>query len=113
MTTTIDVTDRPLPFSAARAARRGDEVTVLLNARVVDPGTGTSAYPSDVWLQAGQIARVTPAGRVPGAGNVLDLKGNFVAPGMMDAHVHLAYYGGDYPKPTHQPSADEESIALF
>lgn len=54
MTTTIDVTDRPLPFSAPRAARRGDEVTVLLNARVVDPGTGTSSSPSDVWLQAGR-----------------------------------------------------------
>ncbi|MCW3766674.1 amidohydrolase family protein [Paenarthrobacter ureafaciens] len=111
MTTTIDVTDRPLPFSAARAARRGDEVTVLLNARVVDPGTGTSSSPSDVWLQAGQISRVTPAGRVPRAGNVLDLRGNFVAPGMMDAHVHLAFDGGDDPKATHQASNDEEIIA--
>lgn len=111
MTITFDVTDRPLPSSVSRAARIGDDVTVLLNARVVDPESGTSGSLSDVWLQAGQISRITPAGSEPGMGSVLDLKGRFVAPGLMDAHVHLAFDGGDDPKGTYQGSSDEQIVA--
>lgn len=111
MTTTFNVRDRPLPNSISRAARIGDDVTVLLNARVVDPEAGTSRSLSDVWLQAGQISRITPAGLEPGVGNVLDLKASYVAPGLMDAHVHLAFDGGDDPKATHQASSDEEIIS--
>lgn len=111
MTITFDVTDRPVPYSVSRAARTGDDVTVLLNARVVDPESGTSGSLSDVWLQAGQISRIVPAGSEPGTGSVLDLKGKFVAPGLMDAHVHLAFDGGDDPKGTYQRSSDDEIVA--
>ncbi|BCW46702.1 amidohydrolase family protein [Arthrobacter sp. StoSoilB5] len=111
MTITFDVRDRPLPYSVSRAARTGDDVTVLLNARVVDPESGTSGSLSDVWLQAGQISRITHAGSEPGMGSVLDLKGSFVVPGLMDAHVHLAFDGGDDPKGTYQSSSDDEIIA--
>ncbi|MFK0039429.1 amidohydrolase family protein [Paenarthrobacter sp. NPDC090517] len=111
MTITFDVTDRPVPYSVSRAARTGDDVTVLLNARVVDPESGTSGSLSDVWLQAGQISRIVPAGSEPGTGSVLDLKGRFVAPGLMDAHVHLAFDGGDDPRGTYQRSSDDEIVA--
>lgn len=111
MTITFDVADRPVPYSVSRAARTGDDVTVLLNARVVDPESSTSGSPSDVWLKAGQISRIVPAGSEPGTGSVLDLKGRFVAPGLMDAHVHLAFDGGDDPKGTYQGSSDDEIVA--
>ncbi|AFR28951.1 amidohydrolase family protein [Arthrobacter sp. Rue61a] len=111
MTITTEVTDRPQPYSVSRAARTGDDVTVLLNARVVDPESGTSGSLSDVWLQAGQISHIAPAGSEPGTGSVLDLKGTFLAPGLMDAHVHLAFDGGDDPKGTYQGSSDEEIVA--
>lgn len=111
MTITFDVADRPVRYSVSRAARTGDDVTVLLNARVVDPESGTSGSLSDVWLKAGQISRIVPAGSEPGMGSVLDLKGSFVAPGLMDAHVHLAFDGGDDPKGTYQGSSDDEIVA--
>ncbi|WP_454811483.1 amidohydrolase family protein [Paenarthrobacter nitroguajacolicus] len=111
MTITFDVADRPVPYSVSRAARTGDDVTVLLNARVVDPESGTSSSLSDVWLKAGQISRIVPAGSEPGTGSVMDLKGRFVAPGLMDAHVHLAFDGGADPKGTYQGSSDAEIVA--
>ncbi|NWL31738.1 amidohydrolase family protein [Paenarthrobacter nitroguajacolicus] len=111
MTITFDVADRPVPYRVSRAARTGDDVTVLLNSRVVDPESSTSGSPSDVWLKAGQISRIVPAGSEPGTGSVLNLKGRFVAPGLMDAHVHLAFDGGDDPKGTYQGSSDDEIVA--
>ncbi len=111
MTITFDVADRPpVPYSVSRAARTGDDVTVLLNARVVDPESGTSGSLSDVWLKAGQISGIVPAGSEPGTGSVMDLKGRFVAPGLMDAHVHLAFDGGDDPKGTYQAAAMTRSL---
>ncbi|HEX6884369.1 MAG TPA: amidohydrolase family protein, partial [Planctomycetota bacterium] len=65
------------------------EPLLLRNARVLD-GTGAPATPPrDLWIEAGRIARIEPAGRRPaGSTRELDLAGRFVMPGLMDLHAH-------------------------
>ena len=58
---------------------------VLRGGMVVD-GTRKKAYPANVCIQDGKIARIT-AEEVEG-GQVLDVQGKVVAPGFIDIHAH-------------------------
>jgi len=59
---------------------------LITNGRIVD-GTGEPAYAGDVAIADGKIAAV---GRVDGeARQVLDAKGQVVAPGFIDPHTHF------------------------
>jgi N-acyl-D-aspartate/D-glutamate deacylase len=59
---------------------------LITNGRIVD-GTGEPAYAGDVAIKGGRIAAV---GRVDGeARQILDAKGQVVAPGFIDPHTHF------------------------
>ncbi len=63
---------------------------VLTNANVVDVTDGTVTPGATVIVRAGRIASIAPAGSPPPAGvPVVDLAGRYLAPGLMDAHVHV------------------------
>ena len=58
---------------------------VITNARIVD-GTGNPWFRGSVAVKNGRIARV---GRFEHpCGNVIDAKGQIVAPGFIDVHAH-------------------------
>ena len=72
---------------------------VLVNARVVDVTTGSVSEPATVVVEDGRIARIVeggaaeaPAGaaEVPAGAVTVDLMGRYLAPGLMDAHVHVS-----------------------
>jgi N-acyl-D-amino-acid deacylase len=60
---------------------------VITNARVVD-GTGNPWFRADIGVRDGRIARI---GRIAGgeAQNVVDARGQIVAPGFIDVHTHV------------------------
>ena len=65
----------------------------LINASVVDVRTGEVARNVTVWMRGGAIESVGPS--PPGGGaavagmRVVDLRGRYVVPGLIDAHVHI------------------------
>ena len=64
---------------------------VLTNARVVDVIAGSVSGPATVVVEDGRIARIVEGEEVdapPGTATV-DLMGRYLAPGLMDAHVHV------------------------
>jgi dihydroorotase len=61
-------------------------VTVLRNARVIDPAGGIDRV-TDVTLAGGRIAAVGDRALPEGA-DVIDLTGHVVSPGWIDLHVH-------------------------
>ena len=72
---------------------------VLVNARVVDVTTGSVSEPATVVVEDGRIARIVeggaaeaPAGaaEAPAGAVTVDLMGRYLAPGLMDAHVHVS-----------------------
>jgi imidazolonepropionase-like amidohydrolase len=62
---------------------------LVVNAHVLDIRTGEFAA-ADMWCREGVIEQIGPGLQpdVPGAA-VLDARGAFVVPGLVDAHVHL------------------------
>lgn len=74
-----------------RASADGPQATLFANVTLVD-GDGGAPKPGMAILVRGErIEAVGPAGQVsaPGA-RVIDMKGAFVTPGLINTHVHLA-----------------------
>lgn len=68
---------------------------LLRNARIVPVGTHSPApeEPTDLLLSSGRVAAVggpATTGGMPSAGQVLDLAGRWVVPGLWDQHVHMS-----------------------
>ncbi|HSG48017.1 MAG TPA: amidohydrolase family protein [Longimicrobiales bacterium] len=63
---------------------------VLLNANVVDVRDGSVRRGVHVLVQGERIAGIREGAYTPPAGaRVVDLQGKYLAPGLMDAHVHV------------------------
>ncbi len=80
-----------LLFVCAGQARCADTMLVLAHATVID---GTGAPPkmnTTIVIEGNRISAVYPDGRrsVPETARTEDLRGYFVIPGLIDAHVHL------------------------
>jgi adenine deaminase len=84
--TTAELERRGQAVAAARGSRPFD--TLLVGATVVDVGMG-ELRPADVGIVAPWIASVHPHGTRRDATEVVDVTGRWIAPGLIDAHVHF------------------------
>jgi imidazolonepropionase-like amidohydrolase len=76
--------------AALLAAPLGAQDLVLVNGNVVDVVAGTVARNVSVVVAEGRIVAVEEGTVTPGAGvRVVDLRGQYLAPGLIDAHVHI------------------------
>lgn len=64
---------------------------LLRNGRVLDPAAGEYSE-GDLLAVSGQIAEAGPGLIVPPGAEVRDLRGAFVLPGLIDAHVHVTAF---------------------
>ncbi|MBM3753577.1 MAG: amidohydrolase/deacetylase family metallohydrolase [Acidobacteria bacterium] len=80
-----------LLFSAALCAQHYD--VVLKNGSVIDPKNNVNAV-RDVAIKDGKIAAVAASIDGAQAKKVIDVKGLYVAPGLVDLHVHVFYGDG-------------------
>src|SRR5687768_7232812 len=73
-------------------AQRGSlpqDATALVNAHVINVADGTVQRSVTVLLRGGRIESVSSA--LPPSGvKVIDTRGRYVVPGLIDAHVHIA-----------------------
>lgn len=67
---------------------------LLRGGRVIDPSRNLDVN-ADVLLQDGKVARIEPGIDVKGA-MVVDVKGKWVVPGLVDMHCHLREPGQEY-----------------
>ena len=65
---------------------------VLTNARVVDVNDGSVSEPATVVVEDGRITRIVEGldAEAPPGATTIDLMGRYLAPGLLDAHVHVA-----------------------
>ncbi len=85
-----------LPFALAAQ----DQPLAVTGATLVNPGR-PPVTDAVVVLQGGRVVAAGPAARVkvpPGA-DILDARGKWIIPGLVDAHVHFFQSGGVYTRP--------------
>ena len=80
-----------VPLSLAAAPGQSAGVTALTHVRVID-GTGRPpAEDATILIEGNRIKAIqSAAAAVPAAARVLDLHGDTVMPGLINAHGHLA-----------------------
>jgi imidazolonepropionase-like amidohydrolase len=62
---------------------------VLLHANVIDGLGGAPAPDRTVVVRDGRLADIAASSAAPSGGKVVDLRGKFLLPGLIDAHVHI------------------------
>ncbi len=75
-------------WGAAQPEPSAPAVLALVNANVVDPRDGRIAPRATVVVREGRIDSVGSAPAPPGV-QVIDLRGRYVVPGLIDAHAHI------------------------
>ena len=73
------------------AAGRAEPELVITGARVLSVYTERILDEREVWIAAGRIAAIKPAGTAPRRGNTKfhDARGGILGPGLVDPHIHV------------------------
>src|SRR5687767_6580392 len=89
MIRTITLAAALLAGTAARA-----ETYAIQAGRLITDASRPARGPSTVIVENGRIVRIEDGATAPAGTKVVDLRGKTVLPGLIDAHVHLAYEPG-------------------
>ena len=90
-----------LAASSAAASDADGRFTALVGGTVID-GTGAEPLPDAlVLIDGAHIAAVGPRSTTaaPGGARVIDTRGKWIIPGLIDAHIHFFQSGGLYTRP--------------
>src|SRR5262249_30935663 len=66
------------------------QVTAIRAGHLVDPESGAAAANQVILIEAGKFKEIGPNVAIPAGAEVIDLSQNYVLPGLVDAHNHLA-----------------------
>jgi imidazolonepropionase-like amidohydrolase len=90
LTSAVLAVTSAVTLAAQRPVVPPQEAIALINANVVDVRNGSIARDTSVVIRGGRIESVGPAPPTPANGmRVIDLRGRYVVPGLIDAHVHI------------------------
>jgi imidazolonepropionase-like amidohydrolase len=95
----------PTPSTDDAARARGDpQAIAIVGATVIHPereGAAAVAPDSTIVIRGNRIAAVGPraATPVPAGATIIDAKGKWVIPGLVDSHVHFFQSGNIYTRP--------------
>jgi len=81
-----------LPAAAVvGASGEATEMLVFVNAGVVDGASDVALRDATVVVDGRMIREISPAALpIPAGARVVDLRGRYILPGLIDAHVHIA-----------------------
>ena len=74
---------------AAVASGRAEPDLVIGSARALSTYSERILPDREIWISAGRIAAMKPAGTYKGAARRYDARGGIVAPGLVDPHIHI------------------------
>ncbi len=80
---------------------------VLIRNATILTGTGEQLNNMSILLENGKITAMGAALEAPADAQVLDGRGKWVSPGLIDVHSHL----GVYPSPAHEANADGNEVS--
>lgn len=68
---------------------------IIASVMIIDPESGSTSAPQDLFIEAGRIVRIAPAGTMTAPQGVqrIDGSGQFVMAGLIDVHAHVGEGG--------------------
>ena len=81
-----------IPFVVAKPAPEAGPVILIQNASILTISHGTIEHGS-ILIKDGKIAEIGPSIKAPKDAMVIDAAGQFVMPGIIDCHSHIAVEG--------------------
>ena len=97
---TVAAAETQAPFASTYARR--PSAPILIQGATLFDGEGAEIANADILLQGGRIAAIGPGLSAPQGAELVDGRGRFVTPGIIDAHSHL----GVYPSPAIPATSD-------
>jgi imidazolonepropionase-like amidohydrolase len=99
-----------LAVGAGQAVRE----IVFVGARLVDVEAGRLVDDATIVVRDGRVETIGPAGTVslPDGARAVDLRGRFVLPGLVSAHVHVSDVHGDRPR-AHTDGNTARQLGVF
>lgn len=85
---------------------------LIRNGEVRDPGRGFRAR-ADVGIREGRIAAIGPSLPAANARDVVDARGLYVTPGLVDLHTHVYFGGGSVPGIDADPVAARSGVTTW
>ncbi|HEX7790048.1 MAG TPA: amidohydrolase family protein, partial [Afipia sp.] len=79
------------PASPATAQQAAPSETVFRNVRVLDVLKGELSPATDVLVRGNRIESIGASAKASAAAKIIDGKGRTLMPGLIDAHVHIAF----------------------
>ena len=74
--------------------------TAFVGGNVLNPSDDITISNATILVSNGQIAKIQPSSyNIPANYSVIDIKGKWVIPGLIDGHIHLAQSGGAFTRP--------------
>ena len=87
-------------FINAQAIDTSAESIAIINASIIDVEQGKLKEKQTILIENGRITNVQKTRkRRPTATKVIDAKGKYILPGLVDAHIHFFQSGGLYTRP--------------
>ncbi len=86
----------PLMAGASPSQERGEEVLVIEGGTLIDGTGNTPQTDMRIVIRNGRIQEIGPLRDVvrPAQSRVIDARGKFILPGLIDSHVHYFGYEG-------------------
>lgn len=76
------------------------QLIAFTNANILDPSVELPINNATILVMDGKIQKIQPdTVAIPNEASVQDLKGQWVIPGLIDGHIHLAQSGGAFTRP--------------
>src|SRR5262245_12826891 len=91
-----------LCFASVVAAQQQQAGITVIQGATVITGTGSPTIRNAaIVIEAGRIVQVGPRNevRIPNNAQMVDARGKWIIPGLIDAHVHFSQSGGLYTRP--------------
>lgn len=93
----------------------GSAVGTITGTRIAGPGREflPDDEPVDVFVDAGRIVDIAPAGALPPRGEVLEADGSWAVPGLWDNHVHTVQWALESERiPLAEAASADEAVRL-
>ena len=86
-------------LTAIRLSGQDPGSILLINGKVIDVRSGQVQENARILIEGSIIQAVGSEVEVPSSARVVDVKGKWIMPGLVDAHIHFFQSGGIYTRP--------------